>query len=121
MSKIKIWHGVYGANGAETRLHTVKDRETGVKRRLKSSFLIPSKFETTLEYRFLKYDRAIEFTYGVTEDGKFHAISIVHPPDVFSRRVGRHIVTTRISRAQEYNKDPDDYHKNDKVYIHIVQ
>ncbi len=97
MANIKIWHGVYGEKGAETRAKNPKTKE-------RISFLIPSKFDNLLKGRLEKHGYMVEFTYGVTVDGKIHALSIVHRPDSFSRKIGRKIVVGRIERLTGYKK-----------------
>jgi len=96
-SKIKIGYGKFDSLGARSRVRTFIN-EDGTKIKKTNPVALPEKFRQELIKRYSKSKkrRVIEFAYGSTDDRKFHAMSIVRPPDLFCKKTGRKIVKGRL-------------------------
>lgn len=87
LRKISIYHGIFIGN-------------TPVTRRGKNYISMPVKFRRLLERKAEKFDLdVVEFTYAQYSDKFMAVITVLHPLDHFSKRVGYKIVMDRIKWA----------------------
>lgn len=106
INDVKIDHGIYDPFHCSLGF---------ISRRGGHYIPLPEKIRDYLMDKFFKHRRTVQFTVGTDLDLGIPAVSVCHPNDCFSRRIGRKIVLNRI---EEMRTNGDNFDQEKYPWIH---